>query len=114
MDAGENIKVSGVMDQIVGNAFNLNNTLNVTQMTLIGSLNSKGELSLLDISGVSIFGSDCYKIPEMATMFNSTKESPTFTSQQQQKLVTLINQTFINTANCDTGNIFLKVNISES
>jgi hypothetical protein len=50
------LEVNGVMDDILVNAFNLYNMLNVTSMTFSSHLNHDAQLQTIFINGVGIFG----------------------------------------------------------
>lgn len=66
------------MDDIFVNAFNLNNMVNMTQMTLSSDIDFNGQLENLKINGIAIFGQDCYKISQLPEIFNNSLELPAF------------------------------------
>lgn len=62
------------------------------------------------LNGIGIFGKECYKVPYLPQVFNNSNIIPSFTAQQQQELLKLMNQSFINEETCQTGSIFMSVN----
>lgn len=70
------------MNDIFVNAFNLNNMLNMTQMTLLTKIDQEGKLSDLEINGIGVFGDDCYKISTIPEIFNNSNPVPLFSSKQ--------------------------------
>ena len=77
------LRVTGSMDDIFTNAFNLNNMVNMTQMTLSSTVNHNGDIGDIKISGMGIFGANCYKFGYIPQIFNNSNPLPLFNSIQQ-------------------------------
>eukprot|EP00347_Sterkiella_histriomuscorum_P015912 403355213 len=99
------LRLKGEMNQIYANAFNLNNMLNTTQMSVMTSINQDGQLSDISINGIGVFGADCYKVPAIPEIFSSQNPYPRFNTKQQQQMLSILNQSYIDEDKCETANI---------
>ena len=47
------------------------------------------------MNGITIFGKDCFKLPEIPEIFDNDRLEPLYSPSQQETLSNMINKTFI-------------------
>jgi len=62
------------------------------------------------MSGIAIFGQDCFKIPQIPQVFNNSLEEALLPGSLQASMAGYINKTFINEDNCRIGGIRMQIN----
>jgi hypothetical protein len=109
--AMSNIRISGEMNDIFTNVFDLHNMVNMTQMTLNSFVDRHGQLGTVKVNGIAIFGQNCFKVPNMPDVFDNHLDEPMFTQSTELQLLSLLNKTFINDENCEMGTILMHIDL---